>query len=318
MPSCPVRIPRELHSRLQLPIWNGLDESERLEIVSQLSECISANGRLLEPIGFREFGPDDGRPQIVFQFKDCTFDISYSLVPGGSFEPGYGARLLEKLLALIQKYEPWAIDFDPAAATAWSCKQPCDLRRKPLQRVDPFLMATTRVTSGQWAEIEPVLRRHAWELPTSFEFEWAVRGGVDSLFYWGNSVPYFMTCFLDRSRSDFDAKDAWSEKETAWVTSFDGIMHGEFRPNSARSWPWCNRFGLHYMVSWSTWCAPVGDMSDPYPLVSRGGARGGYPWQGCGEWRWLLSAFERRISLTDDYANRAWIRPIIRLVPADG
>jgi len=304
---------------LQLSVWNGLDESERLEIVSQLSECISANGRLLEPIGFREFGPDDDRPQIVFQFKDCTFDIVFSLVLGDSFMPGYDERLLQRLLALIKRYEPhMADDFDPAAATAWSSPQPCDLRRKPAIRIDPFLMATKLIAFGKWDEIEPLLWRHAWELPTSNEFEWALRGGVDSLFYWGNKLPFFMTCFWERSRYDFDALFAWNEKETAWVTSFDGIMGGEFRPSSLNSWPWCNRLGLQYMIASSTWCAPTGDMNDAFPLVSRGGARGGYPWQGCGEWRWLLSAFERRISLTDNYANRAWIRPIIRLLPADG
>src|SRR5439155_1673841 len=110
----------------------------------------------------------------------------------------------------------------PTAVWPFASEAPCDLTEKPEVRVEPFLFAADLVTpcvpglrdvagtldpywaerwqrgaerfecwQTRWPGVQPALERFGWELPTTWEFEWAVRGGVDGLFYWGDPPPLF-------------------------------------------------------------------------------------------------------------------------------
>jgi hypothetical protein len=248
----------------------------------------------------------------------------------------------------------------PYVIPIFASEVPCDLSRKPPVDIAPFLMAVTPtpastpgiqqvVTSPRWwgetweemalyhlpvrlhwEMVPAVLHRYRWSLPTTGEFEWAIRGGKEGIFYWGDTVPHFVAnplpyydCGDEKDGHDnaggYD-EPAWTPEQARLITEdvrFEDLMVLGFSPESARIWPYCNGFGLAGPLATGSWCAPSTESSDPFPLIVRGGASGSWPWQACGEWMLFLSAVERR--LNENTLSGDWnvLRPIIRLQPGD-
>ena len=100
-----------------------------------------------------------------------------------------------------------------------------------------------------WNQVEPVLDHFRWSLPTSAEFEWALRGGVSSVFYWGDDFPEFM------EDVDVGWRGAVGPDQARAKAAFDACLSAAFDPDRPREWPWCNRFGLAAMLPRNTWCA---------------------------------------------------------------
>jgi len=279
----------------------------------------------------------------VIQWRERGTGMTFSLIPGGTFQPGYEDALLDQLRVLyrrvtaerlgaseaeIARDNPELLEM-PDEILVLGSDAPCELRLKPRVTVPPFLMATELVQSTlpgldafvdlsplakrqeaypflggvrlPWPQVEPVMQSYGWSLPTSEEFEWALRGGVRSLFYWGDEPPLFLEDGFGTVYSEDELQKSW-----------DAVMSSSFAPDRERSWPWCNRFGLAAMVAQSTWCAPSRVPGDPYPLIVRGGAASSWPWQACGEWVSLLNAVECRLPLGPCYAESASVRSIIR------
>jgi len=273
--------------------------------------------------------------------------MTFSLIPGGTFQPGYDDALLKQLHVLYRKVTINCLgeseDEIASSHPEWlemseiipvfASKVPRDLRLRPPITVSPILMATELVQSTmpdfdrfvdlsrssrsvkrlaahpflggvnlRWPQVEPILQHYRWSLPTSEEFEWALRGGVSSLFYWGNEPPLFL-------REGYGSVYSAKECQASW----EALMSSSFAPDRERTWPWCNRFGLAAMVAQSTWCTPTRVPGDPFPLIIRGGAADSWPWQACGEWVSLLSAVEGRRPLGACYADLAAVRPIIHI-----
>jgi hypothetical protein len=320
-----VPIAAEMLALLQLDAWNGLDDDSRLALGDQIARRLEAHGRGVdEPLALRRFGPA-GSEQAVLQWRDPGTGLHFSLIPGGTFRPGFDEDLMARYDQLRRQLGPVGEeaasedDEPPGHALLMGSDRACDLRRKAPVTVAPLLMAAELApasipeirdllnipwieytcqqfefrgynASVVWDRVDAVLERLGWSLPTSSEFEWALRGGVDSLFYWGDEPAEFMT--------------AWCEP------SFDQVMSTRFDPDRPRSWPWCNRFGLAAMLAQGTWCAPSPDPDDAAPLVVRGGAADYWPWQNCGEWLLLMNAVEshQRPMWSDNC-----LRPVIRL-----
>ncbi|MDR3637027.1 MAG: hypothetical protein P4L84_24700 [Isosphaeraceae bacterium] len=137
-----------------------------------------------------------------------------------------------------------------------------------------------------WFEVASVLRHYGWSLPSSAEFEWALRAGRDALFYWGDEPPDVAPAGVTR------------------VSSFE--------PEHPRVWPWCNRFGLSAPLMNRVWCLPLDGPNEGFPLVCRGGTDS-WPGQDCGEWWLFASAVEARECLDDDWSLGCALRPAIRL-----
>ena len=365
----PIAFSPFAYSHLTLDAWNGLADTDRRIVADHLVERLEVAGwELAGPPEVCECGPP-GQPQPVLQLRDARTGLLFSLVPGGTFRPGYGPDLLGRYAEVYQIVEGWKAERNddpdieegqrwepepPETTCTFASRRVCDLRRKPAVTIEPLLMAADLVTAaipglqemagelrGYWADnwkrsaadysvwqmgwekVEPVLKHFGWELPTSAEFEWALRGGVDSLFYWGNELPRWMAEERDQMDREIAAERGVPPPEPRAgrsdpATTFDATMSYSFPPDRPRTWAWCNRFGLAGMLGARVWCRPSEEPDDPTPLVIRGGAAMSYPWQACGEWKSFLNAAEGRLSLTSNYADHNAIRPVVRLRPDPG
>jgi hypothetical protein len=341
MPHNPVVLAREMAPLFDLKTWDALSDGERGAVADHLTERLAARGwEVEEPLALRRFGPPES-PRSVLQWRDPRTRMTFSLIPGGTFRPGYGPELLARYHELCLRVEGVEYTPSPSRETpVFASERPYNLRRKPPVKVRPLLMACELVPailpgvqdgpdrregggdredrsatgweemypylgdnlSVRWPRVEAVLGRFGWALPSSAEFEWALRGGVDSLFYWGDEPPDFV-----------GAAPVRGGRSGAEQVSFDAVMSSRFDPDRERAWPWCNRFGLAAMLAEGTWCAPATAPGDQFPLIVRGGAACFYPWQDCGEWVLLLNAVESRLAPETDYADHNAIRPVIRL-----
>src|SRR5919106_840594 len=78
------------------------------------------------------------------------------------------------------------------------------------------------------------------------------------------------------------------------------------------AWPFSTRFGLAGAVAVSQWCVYRGPGPDA-ELFVRGGAGECHPWEGCGEWLWMVNGcIVPQAWRSADAASHA-VRPVIRL-----
>jgi hypothetical protein len=322
-----VALPRDAYKRLSLKVWTGLNDRERGELAQAVTRALHAAGRPLQPAGVRAFGPRHD-PLSVAQWRDPETGLSFSLICGGIYRPGYSkAQIRQAHVWYSQESPDDESDFygpGRVSASIWPyhSQLPCDLGRKPTVTVPPMLLACepllwsipglTRLLDltkarvyysprhgpdpnhevlpvyFDWPEVPPLLRRYDWSLPGSAEFEWAVRAGRDTLFSWGEEPPD--------------------------VAPAGAVGSSSFEPDRPRAWPWCNRFGLAAPLTHTTWCLPLDDPNESFPLVWRGGSES-WPGQGCGEWWLFLTAVEGRECLDRDLSSGGVLRPAIRLQP---
>jgi hypothetical protein len=296
-----------LYNRLSLESWNEAALTERSDIIAKLSASLTEVGYDLAPDGIHSFGPS-GQPQPVACWTDRRSDTSFALIPHGRFQPGISRGLVRQYRQVFSRMDE-DVGEGPAPALKrtpiYLSDRDVDLSEKAPVAVPPFLLSRDVVLKstsglGRWLNtksrqpvaatiplprLKPLLTAMQWALPTSSEFEWALRGGADSLFYWGS-----------------DAQDV-----ERWQT-----FVRKKRP--PERWPYYNRFGLTRLLECATWCVPSADRRDPCPIVFRGGALDCSPWQGCGEWRLLLNAAEGRARIPQSTGPvQLALRPVIRL-----
>jgi hypothetical protein len=320
-------LPRDAHKRLSLKVWAGLTGQQRGELADVVTRSLHAAGRPLQPAGIQAFGPRH-EPLPVARWRDPETGLSFSLICGGTYRPGYCKAQIRQAHAWYYQqahaseygfYGPGRVS---ASILPYDSHLPCDLGRKPRVTVPPMLLACEPLlwsTPGltrlldltkarvyysprfgpepnhevlpvylDWPEVPPLLRRYGWSLPSSAEFEWALRAGRDTLFSWGEEPPD--------------------------VAPAGAVGSSSFEPDRPRAWPWCNRFGLTAPLTHRTWCLPLDDANEPFPLVWRGGSES-WPGQGCGEWWLFLTAVEGRECLDRDLSSGCVLRPAIRLQP---
>jgi hypothetical protein len=359
--SHPVPIAPVLFDHLTPERWNQLSDAERLEAADLLTERMEEFGWSFARIPtLRRFGPPP-EEQVVLRWQEERTGLTFSLIPGGVFAPGYDVADLARYARLHQRLYAWGEDQpwtdqrweqeedeeeqverfrDPPEETQiFASECTCDLRQKPAEQIGPFLMATVPVPANtpgmreafqppqwqtweellasseplrmRWPQVQPILDRYSWELPTSAEYEWALRGGKGGLFYWGNNPPAFL---LEHCAVPEATPEELQQAEISPGVRFDDVMILHTEPNRARRWPYTNRFGLVGMLAWGHWCTPDATADRAYPLIVRGGAAQSYPWQGCGEWKSLLNAAEKRLGHASNYGDWNTLRPIARFV----
>lgn len=317
--------PRVLSS-LNWDVWKHLDVASQ----TAAAEAVKFE-QPLRFLGVQHFGPQE-ELQATAQWRDEETGLVFSLIPGGVFQPGYDSEQLELLGEVGERLTYRDEDDEPSQPSDISTLYPylssagCSVALKAEARIGPFLMATTPVLQScqvvrqmtdvvddsrlcecdddaypvEWFELPTLLQRFCWALPSSAEFEWALRGRRNTLFYWGNHASQALHRLQPARDEDLQAM----EQEHAEALLFSLI--GE-------EWPILNRWGLSGMVSMGSWCLPSLEAHEKFPLRSRGGAGYCYPWQDCGEWLLLLNAVERLQSLTEDYGTYNGLRPILRI-----
>ena len=346
-------------ARLDLDAWNLLSGVERSDLAALLIDALNAAGHAFHSPRVQDHGPNGDQP--VLELQDGRTGLTFALVPGGRFAPGYDEdelaayrRAHQRLLGWPDN-KPWTdLDcdegpaseheyYDPPRRTIVMARSPrCDLRLKPEGRVGPFLMATLPVpvpslrkaaslplpawfaASNEreaamldWQHVQPVLAPFGWALPTSSEYEWALRGGKRGVFYWGDELPAFVLEHGAVPGPELEpTEDEIRQASKKPGVRFEDVMLEELDPERPRVWPYANRFGLAAMLPWLTWCARIPRKGTRYPLVVRGGAMHWWGWQGCGEWKLLCNAVEGRLSPAEALRETHALRPVIRLLPA--
>lgn len=283
-----VLVPGNIYRKLDLTLWNKLGTAERKKIAGRLTESIQDAGYELVDGCAHRFGPH-GKYQQIAQWADRD-GRRFVLIPGGNFKPGFSKAQIKKVSDILLKKYP-EMKFDPKKSLH------CDITKKPSQRIEPFIMmaemyaenpdpnSSGRVhVSADGFELQQLvwlLEEKRWSIPSSHEFEWAVLGGVSTLYHWGDERGKFVR---------------------------NEMANGE---RGELKWPWCNRFGLNSPLDSLTWCQPGKGKT---PVISRGGAAWASPWQDCDEWLMFLTAASAHHPLINDLGFRfkAGVRPIIR------
>jgi hypothetical protein len=320
-------VPRDVYKRLALKVWGGLNDRQRGELAEAVTRALHASGRPLQSAGIRLFGPPED-PLPVAQWRDTETDLCFSLICGGTYRPGYSKAQIRQAHAWYDAQWPDddSDDYKPRKVSRciwpYDSQLPCDAGKKASIAVPPMLLACEPLlwrTPGldrvldrtkvrvyfsprdgpepdleekpvyfAWAEVPPLLRRYGWSLPSSAEFEWALRAGRDTLFFWGEEPPD--------------------------VAPAGAVAPESFDRDRPHTWAWCNRFGLAGPLAHQTWWLPREDPDEAFPLVWRGGSTS-WPGQACGEWWLFLSAVEGRECLDRSFSAGSVLRPAIRLQP---
>jgi formylglycine-generating enzyme required for sulfatase activity len=266
-----TRMPRERRAnsddalKVKLSEWSRADRAERLAWVDQVASAV--------PDGFKPLAEVAGTRSLpVFEHRPTRTRWVY--VPGGSFNMGLSERE-ERAARTIEDPPPLNLD-----------------EMRPCHSVDlrPFLMMELPVTWGlalghlkvkdledrpefegprdarpaylRRAEVERVASALSVALPTEEQWEYACRGGTETLFFFGDSLP--------KRRAELSALVGTEiEKNAANPFGLKGLFVGE----------WCrDRFRPSYDAKRAT-----------KDFVIRGGASVFWPWQGS-EWALCVSA----------------------------
>jgi hypothetical protein len=347
VPTTPVLIVPEVFRQLTLAEWTGFSDAERAQVADHLADRLQAHGWAVEaPLLIETFGPAS-HPLPVLRWFEPVSGTPFSLVPGGTFRPGYAPEVLarfERIDRLLQAGDYEQVEEeDEEDEEVGPALPPLDaLRAKEPVTVGPFLMTaellhpdvpglsrllvkrpvrlldvyqdSAQRSAGRlpidltWAETQKAVATFGWQIPTSAEFEWALRGGIEGVFYWGNRVPRWL--------AGEQGAEGFTEDELTDEIAWDDLMEVGFPQDRPRTWPWCNRLGLASLLPVGTWCDRSAEPNDNYPLIARGGAANCYPWQYCGEWHLFLTAYEARLP-EEELAHPATnaVRPILRLQP---
>jgi hypothetical protein len=342
-----VQIAARFSRTLTLDGWNALTDAERLRLGASLGKRLRTHhGWPAEAPVLRTFGPPHSR-QRVLQLRDGRSGLTFALIPGGTFRPGYTPRVLRRFRKVFRRLErdnplirrevdKYLVHYQARdAVTVGPLLMACELLLDETPGVGPLVRNPQARRSADYharygpgekgfypltltgAEVAVVNEAFGWDVPSSAEFEWALRGGREAVFFWGDAVPRW----IDETQGDTTLDEVRGGKwlRAPWGTAavrFEDVLDVRFPPDRRRRWPWCNRFGLAGMIHSATWCQPSSARDDARPLLLRGGTA--WPWQLCGEWMGLLTPHEWRYPVQP---RKPWhgetvaaLRPVVRVV----
>ena len=294
--------------------WKTLDSDARIATATEVVASLRSTGLRLGEPRLEVFGPPDDAQQVAI-VEDVERGTWFSLVPGGRLKPGLGDREMEKFWELEEAWlQVLGLDLReherPYTALDWSADQLA--RDTPV--VVPTMLVAMRPLSAKtlgvqpprhsvaplltWDEAQHAAQKLGYAMPTTWQLEWATTAGIPSLFYWGDDLPDPVhPCSEWRGPEDFEVRSA------DFAQDYMGLGESDVAP-----WPTSNRFGLQGAAGQPVWSeGPAGEA-----LVA-GGADRYFPWQGCGEWLWLLSALRVDVRDIRDHQG-AMFRPAI-LIP---
>src|SRR3954465_7312987 len=81
----------DIRDRLQLAVWNVLLHDARVDVIKEMTELLTEAGYDLELLGLASYRSAP-QPQIPCHWRDRATGLSFALVPGGTFRPGFDAQ----------------------------------------------------------------------------------------------------------------------------------------------------------------------------------------------------------------------------------
>jgi len=319
-------ISSDLKRSLQYPTWNRLAVDDRMQALAQVGEAARRAGFDLEPRQGAPFGRNSASLAVL---QDRATQIEFVLIPGGGLRPGVADERWPQLRDVFRKILEPEEDLDsllPDGGDKLRAREPLDvepllLSRAPvpvqlpgIEQILPHLEDESNSESElppllflEWPDLAAVLRAFRWSLPGSVEFEWALRCGDDRFFPWGDDPAPIQQLYYDDAQAlgDYYSDEHNLDLEVPENPKFEGDPFEYF----AAAHPW----GLIEPLGWTTWCAPSSVEQDLFPLITRGGALGSFPWQGLAEWMQYLTSHEDRHPWEIGYYERGVLRPVMRL-----
>lgn len=283
------RIKANILPLYSLPTWQSISDKELVSILSLISEEVAHQLRYVETktYGFGEM------PRLkIATFEHKASGVLMQLIPGSTFQLGLSSAE-ERAFQDLQGEEPSPIDWSTAKPISQVQVSPFFLSKFPV--LDQFAYAHTEIDemlfrpefSGEsdtapiyltLEELAPILQKYAFQLPSEVQWEYACRGGMNSLFYYGNSLDDETVIENSICLSDF----ADQQTADAYANSFGliGLGLGEWCADS-----WSNSYlerGYSEL--------PFNNPSQSHKVI-RAGAAALYPWQDGAEWVLAISAY---------------------------
>jgi formylglycine-generating enzyme required for sulfatase activity len=257
----------------------------------------------------------------IFSVREKATGIVFLLIPGGTFMMGFDEQQKQALLSLRRLLmeddeQDWEIDIflddNFINMDMWHPVHPVHLApfllaRFPLSwsEASQFIsldesnffyrdylngppMPNAEVANLSLEEVEALLKASLHVLPSESQWEYACRAGSTTLFFWGNDLSSLM-CFVENF-NEAAANDAASNRFGLVNMGFHSDIcadtwHDNYEGAPSDGSPWLN-----------------GNRSNGERVV-RGGAAALYPWQGCGEWLNMLSAYRSSSDAYEELIN---------------
>ena len=257
--------------------WTSASVARRTKIAKAIEKAASAY-----ELRFEKFEAH-AIPLAVFVHRATK--IRMCLIPGGTFHRGF-SKAEEKQIrdaasaagGVDADYENFGVLLENMAT----------MRPSKAVRVGPVLLARAPTEPVEPAELPALIAALPFRLPSEAEHEHAQRGLAESALGWlGDSLPdeaWFKRAYNKKRMNDFGLR----------LLGFNPEVCGDaFSPDHKRA---------------SKEGAP---RKGSGPRTVRGGAGMLYPWQGSGEWHFVLNAFR---SASDDWEFHLSHRPALGIV----
>ena len=240
--------------------WLGISTYETSVPIVQFQHKLSSLIFNLLPGGKQKLGLSEDEYEIIKNLPNADLELLNALKPTQlvDIEP-----FLISQFPLLEKTVSNIIDID------WSIYRP-DFQPLSGEETDNVPIYLT------YSEVNKVLSHYNFSLPTEAQWEYAIRGGNNTPFYFGNEL----LSNIELSKI-FDTDYQKTEAKSANLFGIVGMLVGGWCQDTLKKEKW---HGI--------------DTGTPH--IIRGGASIYWPWQNTGEWLLALSAMRRSSEELED------------------
>lgn len=274
----------------QLEQWLSLSETEQDDIVKQLEQVFQG-----EYIHQYTLSYTNNPSFRIATFQHRLTELEFNLIIGGQFNMGLSVQEEEAFRDLVHRdglEEDYFFSFIDMMKPAHQVRvRPFLMSRLPILNsftrehlefdIDEYI--SNYEVDDDWEEkllpasltreqVNVLMEKFNFSLPSEAQWEYAYRGGTATLFYWGNDL-----CIDEDKFAICEFSNPEICRKAANPFGLVGMLVGE----------WCeDSYYPDYSQASDQDLPLIGRSS----YVVRGGAARLSPWQGCGEWLTCVSA----------------------------